>query len=59
MTVLSATAIVLLYGPRVGSPVSLASFVVMNRHVSPVSNITMATRAWYLMPGNCGFSCVF
>ena len=55
---LSANAIVLLYGTRVGIPVSLASFVVMNRPVDPVSNIPMSTRSWYLMPRSCGVSYV-
>ena len=45
MMVLSATAIILLDGPRVGSPASLASFVVMNRSVALLSKMPMAVRA--------------
>ena len=46
-------------GPRVGSPDSLAYFVVMKRPIAPVSKIPMATRAWYLKPMMCWMSCLF
>ena len=55
---LSATLIILLDGPRVGSPESLASLVVMKRIVAPVSKTTMAIRASYMIPSRCGVSCV-
>ena len=41
MTVLSATEILFLDGPRVGSPAILAYFVVMNRPVAPVSKMSV------------------
>ena len=56
---LSATAIVLLYGPRVGSPASLAYFVGMNRPVATVSKMPMDARTCSLKPSRCGMSCVF
>ena len=58
MTLLSATAIFLLDGPRFGSPDSLAYFVVMKRPVDPVSKMPMSARAWYLNPMMCVVSCV-
>ena len=55
---LSATLIILLYGPRVGSTASLESLVVMKRIVAHVSKTTMAIRASYMIPSRCGVSCV-
>ena len=58
MTVLYATAIILLDGHKVGSLASLASFVVMKRPVALVSKMPMDARAWSLKTRRCGVSCV-
>ena len=54
MTVLSATTIIFLDGPRVGSPSSMAYLVVINRPVSPVYKMPMVSRVWSLKPSMCG-----
>ena len=59
MTVLYATAIILLDGHKVGSLASLASFVVMKRPVALVSKMPMDARAWSLKTRRCGATCVF
>ena len=59
MTVFSATEIVFLDGPRVGSPASLEYFFVIKRPVSPVSKITMDVRSCSLKTRRCGATCVF
>ena len=58
MTMLSATSIVLLDGPRVRSPASMAYLVLMNRPVARVYKITIDERAWYRNTSRCGVSCV-
>ena len=58
MTLLSATEIVFIGGPRVGSPDCSASFVVMKSPVATVSKMPMDVRDWYYKPMIYGVSCV-
>ena len=58
MTFLSATAIVLINGPIVGSPSCFASFLVVKIPVDTVSKMPMAARDWSCRPMMSGVSCV-
>ena len=55
---LSATVIVFLDEPRVRSPASLESLVVMKRPVAPVSKMPVDVSASSMIPSWCGASCV-
>ena len=55
---LYATVILLLDETRFVRPASLASLVVMNRPVAPVSRMPMAVRAVVLFPSWCVMSVV-